>query len=75
MQNGSYSLPAFLKSHFRPVACVQPDREMICAVSLYSDGFSQAQVSYQQLGKIKCFINIIYCWPFVDVLAMYVQHI
>lgn len=42
MQNGS--IPAFLKSHFRPVACVEPDRELICAISLCSDGFTQAQV-------------------------------
>lgn len=48
MQNGNCRLPAFLQSYFRPVACVAPDIELICAVSLYSDGFSQAQVSSTQ---------------------------
>lgn len=41
------NLPAFLKSHFRTVACIEPDIELICAVSLYSDGFIQAKVSSQ----------------------------
>lgn len=54
IQNDSYSLPAFLKSHFRPVACcVEPDIELICAISLYSDGFSQAQVSSNTIYSYK----------------------
>lgn len=35
---------AFLKAHFRAVSCVKPDVELICAVSLFSDGFSTAKV-------------------------------
>lgn len=43
--DSGHTLPAFLKSDFRPIACVQPDRDMICAISLYTDGFLQANVS------------------------------
>lgn len=62
MQNGNSSLPAFLKSHFRPVACVEPDRELICAISLYSDGFIQARVSHFNfyLLLIHSFVDSLY---------------
>lgn len=39
-------MSAFLKAHFRTVSCVQPDYELICSVSLFSDGFSTAKVNY-----------------------------
>lgn len=54
--DGSSRLPAFLKSHFRTVACIEPDIELICAVSLYSDGFTQAKVS-SQTYTIECHLN------------------
>lgn len=38
-------VPAYLKAYFRPVACIEPDRELICSISLYSNGFFNAQVS------------------------------
>lgn len=37
-------MSTFLKANFRAVSCVQPDVELICAVCLFSDGFSTAKV-------------------------------
>lgn len=73
MQNGSYSLPTFLKSHFRPVVCVEPDRELICAISLYSDGFSQAHVSfcYNLYIYIKCHGTLCYTWKIMENIPNY----
>lgn len=41
---GRTELPESVKALFRPVVCIFPDLEMICLISLFSDGFLQAKV-------------------------------
>lgn len=41
---GRTELPESVKALFRPVVCILPDLEMICLISLFSDGFLQAKV-------------------------------
>jgi hypothetical protein len=42
---GCIELPESLKALFRPVVCIVPDLELICFISLFSEGFLQAKVS------------------------------
>ncbi|KAL1513082.1 hypothetical protein ABEB36_002553 [Hypothenemus hampei] len=41
---GRTELPESVKALFRPVVCIVPDLEMICLISLFSDGFLDAKV-------------------------------
>ncbi|XP_022902554.2 dynein axonemal heavy chain 10 [Onthophagus taurus] len=41
---GRTELPESVKALFRPVVCILPDLELICLISLFSDGFLQAKV-------------------------------
>ncbi|CAH0724307.1 unnamed protein product, partial [Brenthis ino] len=41
---GRTELPESVKALFRPVVCILPDLEMICQISLFSDGFLTAKV-------------------------------
>ncbi|CAG9765840.1 unnamed protein product [Ceutorhynchus assimilis] len=41
---GRTELPESVKALFRPVVCIVPDLEMICMISLFSDGFLEAKV-------------------------------
>lgn len=41
---GRTELPESIKALFRPVTCVMPDKELICVISLLSDGFLTAKV-------------------------------
>lgn len=41
---GRTELPESVKALFRPVVCIVPDMEMICMISLFSDGFLEAKV-------------------------------
>ncbi|KAF7265371.1 hypothetical protein GWI33_021219 [Rhynchophorus ferrugineus] len=41
---GRTELPESVKALFRPVVCIVPDLEMICLISLFSDGFLEAKV-------------------------------
>ncbi|XP_063540762.1 dynein axonemal heavy chain 10 [Cydia strobilella] len=41
---GRTELPESVKALFRPVVCILPDLEMICMISLFSDGFLTAKV-------------------------------
>nr|NVI73043.1 dynein heavy chain at 89D [Cucujiformia] len=40
---GRTELPESVKALFRPVVCIVPDLEMICLISLFSDGFLEAK--------------------------------
>lgn len=42
---GRTELPESVKALFRPVTCIKPDLELICLISLFSDGFLTAKVS------------------------------
>lgn len=41
---GRTELPESIKALFRPVTCIAPDLELICLISLFSDGFLTAKV-------------------------------
>ncbi|XP_066245712.1 dynein axonemal heavy chain 10 isoform X2 [Euwallacea similis] len=41
---GKTELLESVKALFRPVVCIAPDLEMICLISLFSDGFLEAKV-------------------------------
>ncbi|XP_017781324.1 PREDICTED: dynein heavy chain 10, axonemal [Nicrophorus vespilloides] len=41
---GRTELPESVKALFRPVVCILPDLELICLISLFSDGFLQAKL-------------------------------
>ncbi|KAM7359342.1 dynein heavy chain at 89D isoform 2-T2 [Cochliomyia hominivorax] len=41
---GRTELPESVKALFRPVTCIKPDLELICLISLFSDGFLRAKV-------------------------------
>lgn len=41
---GRTELPESVKALFRPVVCIVPDLNMICLISLFSDGFLEAKV-------------------------------
>lgn len=41
---GRTELPESVKALFRPVTCIMPDKELICLISLFSDGFLTAKV-------------------------------
>ncbi|XP_055585529.1 dynein axonemal heavy chain 10-like [Uranotaenia lowii] len=41
---GRTELPESVKALFRPVTCIMPDLELICLISLFSDGFMKAKV-------------------------------
>ncbi|XP_055533348.1 dynein axonemal heavy chain 10 [Wyeomyia smithii] len=41
---GRTELPESVKALFRPVTCIMPDLELICLISLFSDGFMRAKV-------------------------------
>uniref|UniRef100_A0A182TQL6 AAA+ ATPase domain-containing protein n=1 Tax=Anopheles melas TaxID=34690 RepID=A0A182TQL6_9DIPT len=41
---GRTELPESVKALFRPVTCIMPDLELICMISLFSDGFITAKV-------------------------------
>uniref|UniRef100_A0A182IR22 AAA+ ATPase domain-containing protein n=1 Tax=Anopheles atroparvus TaxID=41427 RepID=A0A182IR22_ANOAO len=41
---GRTELPESVKALFRPVTCIMPDLELICLISLFSDGFTTAKV-------------------------------
>ncbi|KAB0803715.1 hypothetical protein PPYR_00685 [Photinus pyralis] len=41
---GRTELPESVKALFRPVVCILPNLEMICLISLFSDGFLEAKV-------------------------------
>lgn len=43
---GRTELPESVKALFRPVVCILPDLEMICLISLFSDGFLTAKVHH-----------------------------
>lgn len=49
---GRTELPESIKAMFRPVTCVKPDLELICVISLFSDGFLTAKVN--QWFKLFC---------------------
>ncbi|XP_062558011.1 dynein axonemal heavy chain 10 isoform X2 [Armigeres subalbatus] len=40
---GRTELPESVKALFRPVTCIMPDLELICLISLFSDGFMKAK--------------------------------
>lgn len=40
---GRTELPESVKALFRPVVCIVPDLEMICMISLFSDGFLESK--------------------------------
>lgn len=40
---GRTELPESIKALFRPVTCIMPDLELICQISLFSDGFLTAK--------------------------------
>ncbi|XP_055618804.1 dynein axonemal heavy chain 10 isoform X2 [Toxorhynchites rutilus septentrionalis] len=40
---GRTELPESVKALFRPVTCIMPDLELICLISLFSDGFMRAK--------------------------------
>lgn len=60
---GRTELPESVKALFRPVTCIKPDLELICLISLFSDGFLTAKVSnnirtnIMSLDLIICFNN------------------
>ena len=58
---GRTELPESVKALFRPVVCILPDLEMICQISLFSDGFLTAKVIFYFLFIIilKCFVKIL----------------
>uniref|UniRef100_A0A336KTI1 CSON011058 protein n=1 Tax=Culicoides sonorensis TaxID=179676 RepID=A0A336KTI1_CULSO len=41
---GRTELPESVKALFRPVTCIMPDLELICLISLFSDGFATAKI-------------------------------
>ncbi|KAK5648316.1 hypothetical protein RI129_003208 [Pyrocoelia pectoralis] len=41
---GRTELPESVKALFRPVVCILPNLELICLISLFSDGFLEAKV-------------------------------
>ncbi|XP_056647538.1 dynein axonemal heavy chain 10 [Diorhabda sublineata] len=41
---GRTELPESVKALFRPVVCIVPDLEMICMISLFSDGFLESKI-------------------------------
>jgi hypothetical protein len=41
---GRTELPESIKALFRPVTCISPDLELICLISLFSDGFLTAKI-------------------------------
>lgn len=41
---GRTELPESVKALFRPVTCIMPDKNLICLISLFSDGFATAKV-------------------------------
>ncbi|XP_037820573.1 dynein heavy chain 10, axonemal isoform X1 [Lucilia sericata] len=41
---GRTELPESVKALFRPVTCIKPDLELICLISLFSDGFLTAKI-------------------------------
>ncbi|KAJ6635868.1 Dynein axonemal heavy chain 10 [Pseudolycoriella hygida] len=41
---GRTELPESVKALFRPVTCIMPDKELICLISLFSDGFLTAKI-------------------------------
>ncbi|XP_060518939.1 LOW QUALITY PROTEIN: dynein axonemal heavy chain 10 [Cylas formicarius] len=41
---GRTELPESVKALFRPVVCIVPDMEMICMISLFSDGFLESKM-------------------------------
>ncbi|XP_055909296.1 LOW QUALITY PROTEIN: dynein axonemal heavy chain 10 [Eupeodes corollae] len=41
---GRTELPESLKALFRPVTCIKPDLELICLISLFSDGFLTSKI-------------------------------
>lgn len=41
---GRTELPESIKALFRPVTCIMPDLELICLISLFSDGFLTAKI-------------------------------
>ncbi|XP_055846772.1 dynein axonemal heavy chain 10 isoform X2 [Episyrphus balteatus] len=41
---GRTELPESVKALFRPVTCIKPDLELICLISLFSDGFLTSKV-------------------------------
>lgn len=43
---GRTELPESVKALFRPVMCIMPDKELICLISLFSDGFLTAKVIF-----------------------------
>lgn len=49
---GRTELPESVKALFRPVVCILPDLEMICQISLFSDGFLTAKV--QSIMQVAC---------------------
>ena len=45
---GRTELPESVKALFRPVTCIMPDKELICLISLFSDGFLTAKVNFKK---------------------------
>lgn len=48
---GRTELPESVKALFRPVTCIKPDLELICLISLFSDGFLTAKVFFEKISK------------------------
>lgn len=53
---GRTELPESVKALFRPVTCIMPDKELICLISLFSDGFITAKVWICEMKRCN-FIN------------------
>nr|XP_049701305.1 dynein axonemal heavy chain 10 [Helicoverpa armigera] len=49
---GRTELPESVKALFRPVVCILPDLEMICQISLFSDGFLTAKVLAKKMTML-----------------------
>ncbi|KAF9424734.1 hypothetical protein HW555_000035, partial [Spodoptera exigua] len=49
---GRTELPESVKALFRPVVCILPDLELICQISLFSDGFLTAKVLAKKMTML-----------------------
>lgn len=56
---GRTELPESVKALFRPVVCILPDLEMICQISLFSDGFLTAKVMYKHIHYLSITVTFI----------------
>ncbi|XP_066140827.1 dynein axonemal heavy chain 10 [Euwallacea fornicatus] len=49
---GRTELPESVKALFRPVVCIAPDLEIICLISLFSDGFLEAKILAKKMAVL-----------------------